>query len=158
MAQVTSYRYKAIDEDSYNSLAAYAITLPATVTLHPGFQTIVISENATQEVGEFIDSEGLSFHIAPIEVDEDNFGDLIDDPVTDPDTLRVIINQLVQDKAKMAAAHRDALAEITRQKDAAKKEADLYQRCFSETNSNANRVREQVEAIAVLINAIFPKS
>ena len=35
MDQNTAYQYKAINEDSYNSLAAYAVTTRATVTLHP---------------------------------------------------------------------------------------------------------------------------
>lgn len=91
----TSYQYKAINEESYNSLAAYATTIPATVTLHPGLLTIVISENAAKEVGEFIDENGLDFHINQIEVDEDNLRDVIDSATTDADTLRKIIYRVL---------------------------------------------------------------
>ena len=59
MELTTPYQYKAMTEESYNSLAAYASTIPATVTLHPGFLTIVISEDAAKEVCEFIEDNDL---------------------------------------------------------------------------------------------------
>lgn len=157
MDQNTAYQYKAINEDSYNSLAAYAVTTSATVTLHPGLLTIVISSNATNEVDEFIDSEGLDFHINPIEVHDENLRDVIDSETTDANTLRKIIYQLLEEKRAMAETHKSVLDDITKQRDSAKENRDLYQKWYHETAGKADRVKSQVKAIAVLVNSIFPE-
>lgn len=153
----TPYQYKALNEDSYNSLAAYASTIPATVTLHPGLLTIVISENATKEVGKFIDDNGLDFHINQIEVDDDNLRDVIDSETTDADTLRKIIYRMIGEKQSMIEAHESVLESITKQCDSAKNDRDMYRKWYYETKQGADRVKSQVKAIAVLINSIFPE-
>jgi len=153
----TPYQYKALNEDSYNSLAAYASTIPATVTLHPGLLTIVISENATKEVGKFIDDNGLDFHINQIEVDDDNLRDVIDSETTDADTLRKIIYRMIGEKQSMIEAHESVLESITKQCDSAKKDRDMYQKWYHETTEKTDRVKSQIQAIAVLVNSIFPE-
>lgn len=157
MELTTSYQYKAINEASYNSLAAYASTIPATVTLHPGLLTIVISENATKEVGKFIDYNGLDFHINQIEVDDDNLRDVIDSETTDADTLRKIIYRMMGEKQSMIEAHESVLESITKQCDSAKKDRDMYQKWYYETTEKTDRVKSQIQAIAVLVNSIFPE-
>ena len=157
MELTTSNQYKALNEASYNSLAAYASTIPATVTLHPGLLTIVISENASKEVGEFIDDNGLDFHINPIEVDDDNLRAVIDSETTDADTLRKIIYRMMGEKQSMIEAHESVLESITKQCDSAKKDRDMYQKWYYETKQGADRVKSQVKAIAVLVNSIFPE-
>lgn len=157
MELTTSYQYKAINEASYNSLAAYASTIPATVTLHPGLLTIVISENATKEVGKFIDDNGLDFHINQIEVDDDNLRDVIDSETTDADTLRKIIYRMMGEKQSMIEAHESVLDSITKQCDSAKKDRDMYQKWYYETTEKTDRVKSQIQAIAVLVNSIFPE-
>lgn len=157
MELTTSYQYKAINEASYNSLAAYASTIPATVTLHPGFLTIVISEDAAKEVGEFIDDNGLDFRISLIEVDDDNLRDVIDSETTDANTLRKIIYQLLEEKRAMTETHKSVLDDITKQCDLAKENRDMYQKWYYETKQGADRVKSQVKAIAALVNSIFPE-
>lgn len=141
MDQNTAYQYKAINEDSYNSLAAYAVTTHATVTLHPGLLTIVISSNATNEVGEFIDSEGLDFHINPIEVHDENLGEVIDNETTDADTLRKIIYRMMGQREAMEEQHKSILEDITKQRDSAKENRDMYQKWYYETRQGADRVK-----------------
>lgn len=157
MELTTSYRYKALNENSYDSLAAYATTIPATVTLHPGFLTIVVSEDAAMEVGKFIDDNGLDFHIDHIEVDDDNLRDVIDCETTDANTLRKIIYELLEEKRALAETHKSVLDDITKQRDSAKENRDMYQKWYYETKQGADRVKSQVKAIAVLINSIFPE-
>ncbi len=157
MELTTSNQYKALNEASYNSLAAYASTIPATVTLHPGLLTIVISEDATKEIGQFIDDNGLDFHINPIEVHDENLGDVIDNATTDANTLRKIIYQLLEEKRAMAETHKSVLDDITKQCDSAKENRDMYQKWYYETKQGADRVKSQVKAIAVLVNSIFPE-
>ena len=157
MELTTSNQYKALNEASYNSLAAYASTIPATVTLHPGLLKSVISEDATKESGQFIDDNGLDFHINPIEVHDENLGDVIDNATTDANTLRKIIYQLLEEKRAMAETHKSVLDDITKQCDSAKENRDMYQKWYYETKQGADRVKSQVKAIAVLVNSIFPE-
>lgn len=153
----TAYQYKALDKESYNCLADYATTIPATVTLHPDINTIVISENASEKVGEFIDNEGLSFHIHPIEVDDENLNDVIENETTDADTLRKIIYRMMGEKEAMMESHKTILADITAQRDKALKRGDTYSQMWKETSAHNSRVKSQVQAIAALVSAIFEK-
>lgn len=158
MELTTSYQYKAINEASYNSLAAYASTIPATVTLHPGLLTIVISENATKEVGKFIDDNGLDFHINQIEVDDDNLRDVIDSETTDADTLREVIRMIMaRPAADDTADLRAEIKTLTGRKDFLEKDRDMYQKWYREGEAKAGRVRKQVEAISTLLSSIYPQ-
>jgi len=157
----TSYRYKAINTTSYNSLAAYIATVPptaaVTATLHPALSTIVVSGNFVADVNRFIDEENLEFHINPIAVHAENLGEVIDNETTDAATLRKIIYQLLEEKRAMAETHKSVLDDITKQCDSAKENRDMYQKWYYETKQGADRVKSQVKAIAVLVNSIFPE-
>lgn len=151
------YQYKALNERSYKILAAYATTIPATVTLHPGLLTIVVSENAAKEVGQFIDDNGLDFHINQVDIDVDNLRDVIDSETTDADTLRTILYRVMEDKRVMAEVHKSALDDITKECDSAKAARDLYQKWYMETQDYNDAIKRRVQAIAVLVNSIFPE-
>lgn len=157
MELLTSYQYTAFNEGSYCSLAAYAVTLPATITLCPEHLTIVASDNATKELGEFIDDNCLDFHIGQIEVNDENLHKVIDSITTDADTLRKIIYQMTEEKKIMVESHKNIIADITKQRDSIKEKRDMYQRWYAETSDKADKVKNQVKAIAVLINSIFPE-
>lgn len=157
----TSYQYKASNEDSYNSLAAYVATAPTiaavTATLHPGLLTIVVSGNYASIVDQFIKNEDLDFQSNPIEVHDENLGDVIDNETTDADTLRKIIYRMMGQKSAMVEHYESAIAEITKDRDTVKKDRDLYIRWYTECNERADRIKGQVQAIALLLNEIYPK-
>lgn len=157
MGQNTSYQYKANNDNSYDELAAYAINLAGNVSLFPAQKTIVIDGRFSDDVGKLIDREGLDFHITPIEIDDENIDELIDSETTDADTLRNIIYRMKGQKSAMAEHHKTVVAEIAKERDSAKSDRDMYMRWYSESNDRENRVKRQVQAIAVLINEIFPE-
>lgn len=157
MEQNTAYQYKALNEDSFNRLAAFVVNTTATVTLHRNLNTIVIAGDTANEVGQYIDSEGLDFNINPIEVHDENFGEVVDNPTTDAGTLRKIIYRLLQEKSDMSSAHKSAIEELSQTAEKTKKDKALYQKLYYDCSKDANRVKEQVQAIAVLFNNIFPK-
>lgn len=152
-----TYQYQALNEDSYNSLAAYATTIPATVSLHPDLLTIVISENAAMEVGQFIDDNGLSFHISQIEVCDDNLRDVINCKTTDADTLRRIANALINRMEEMGEHHNDILAETIKERDRAREAGEMQYKWHKETAEKLDRVKSQIKAIETLIHSIFPE-
>ncbi len=86
----TTYKYKANNEESYNTLAEYALTLPVAVSLFPAQLTIAIPEDAAGEVGKHIDENALDFIITPRNIETDDPDDLIEDPTSDTFILREI--------------------------------------------------------------------
>lgn len=164
----TSYRYKAINTTSYNSLAAYIATVPptasVTATLHPGLSTIVVSGNFVADVNRFIDEENLEFHINPIAVHAENLGEVIDNEITDAATLRKIIYSMMEKKRQSDEQHEEDAKSL--HSDLLKCEADLleaqrlrdsYRDQWARCRAELTRVRKQVEAIAVMQQSIFPK-
>lgn len=152
------YQYKAANEDSYKSLAAYVSTLPATITLHPAILTIVAPEEVAKDIERFIGFNGLDIHISNAYADGDHFRDIVDNETTDASTLREIIYHLLEEKRSMSETHKGVLDEVTQKLDFAKEDRDMYRRWYSETSDKADRVKEQVKAIAVLISSIFPEA
>lgn len=164
----TSYRYKAINTTSYNSLAAYIATVPptasVTATLHPGLSTIVVSGNFVADVNRFIDEENLEFHINPIAVHAENLGEVIDNETTDAATLRKIIYSMMEKKRQSDEMHDNIVKSLS--DDLEKTEAELleaqrlrdsYREQWARCRAELTRVRKQVEAIAVMQQSIFPK-
>jgi hypothetical protein len=155
--KTNSYRYAALSEDSYNSLAAFASTIPAQVTLFPALHIIVVANDGVVEIGKFIDDNALDFQIGPIEIDADNLMATVECEATDPYTLREIISYMKSERASMKQAHEAVEADFKRQRDMAKSRCDRYSRWFNEASARNDRVKAQVEAIAALISSIYPK-
>lgn len=152
----TSYQYQAKNEGSYNSLADYAATMSATVTLIPSRQTIVIPESGAIEADEFIDSEGLDFGIFPIEI-EDNLDELIESEDVDAATLREVASRLRKELREKESAHSGIIEEITKELDETRKVCDKNAAMWHESMARSCRIREQVQAVSVLLDSIFPR-
>lgn len=153
----TPFKFTASDDTSYNSIAACAVTIDATVTLHPDLLTVVVSSEGVGEMGQFIEDSALDIKVSQIEVNDDNLTDVIESRTTDAGTLRKIIYQLLEEKRAMAETHKSVLDDITKQCDSSKENRDMYQKWYYETKQGADRVKSQVRAIAMLVNSIFPE-
>lgn len=164
MEESISYQYEANNKESYDVLAAYATNLSVNVSLFPMKRTIVIDGNVAEIVGEFIDCQGLDFHIAPIELHAECIGDLINNETTDAATLRRIIYQFLEQQKmqseqqkEQCEKHINVIEEITRDRDKARESSETYLRWYHDVDGRLNRVKVQVQALAVMIDSIFPK-
>ncbi|ROT10389.1 hypothetical protein ED388_04500 [Muribaculaceae bacterium Isolate-007 (NCI)] len=157
MEQSTPYRYEAKNDGSYNELAAYAALLMGNVSLFPELRVIVIDGRFANDVGKFIDNEGLDFYIAPIEVDDDNLLNLINTAAVDVETLRKIAYRLIEQTNSMAEKHNNIIAEITAADENVKKDRDYYRELYLKYANKSNRIKEQIRAIGTLVDSIFPK-
>lgn len=157
MEQSTPYRYEAKNDGSYNELAAYAALLMGNVSLFPELRVIVIDGRFANDVGKFIDNEGLDFYIAPIEVDDDNLLNLINTAAVDVETLRKIAYRLIEQTNSMAENHNNIIAEITAADENVKKDRDYYRELYLKYANKSNRIKEQIRAIGTLVDSIFPK-
>lgn len=158
MEQTTPYyRYEAKNDGSYTELAAYAVLLTGNVSLFPQLRTIVIDGRFANDVGKFIDKEGLDVFISPIEIDDDNLLNLINTEAIDTETLRKIAYRLIEQTNSMAEKHNNIIAEITAADDAVKKDRDFYRELYLKYANKSDRIKEQIRAIGTLVDSIFPK-
>lgn len=158
MEQTTPYyRYEAKNDGSYTELAAYAVLLTGNVSLFPQLRTIVIDGRFANDVGKFIDKEGLDVFISPIEIDDDNLLNLINTEAIDTETLRKIAYRLIEQTNSMAEKHNTIIAEITAADESVKKDRDFYRELYLKYANKNDRIKEQIRAIGTLVDSIFPK-
>lgn len=146
MEQTSSVHYKALDTTSYNSLAAYVVTLGVTVTLFPEHKAIVIDKAEADVLGKFIDAKGLKFDIKPLAIHNENFAEVIDNPTTDAETMRLIASRLLGRTKAMTDKLKDA-----------ESSKEQYCRFWDSARKENNRIKAQIENIAQLMLSIFPK-
>ena len=155
----TSYKYIAYDVESYEALASKAITTGADVALYPSQKTIIVTptkeaEDVIQFIGEYIDNSALNFRIYPMEIKE--YSDLFSDTVLDGATAKKMANVLRQecdidifDLQKKLKEAKTSLETIT-------KDRDNYQKWYHSSIVRESKIKEQLKAIGVLLNAINP--
>lgn len=146
MEQTTSVHYKALDKASYNSLASYVVALNVTVTLFPEETSIVMDKSISETVRKFIDAKGLKFDIKPLAIHDENLGEVIDNPTTDAETMRLIAYRLLGRQKAMT----DKLSDVASSK-------EQYCRFWDRARKENNRIKSQIENIAQLMLSIFPE-
>lgn len=150
MNQTTTYRYEAKNDKSYYALAAYVIDLNTNVSLFPGHRVIILDDHVAESVDKFINKNGLDVYISPINLDDENIGELINTETVDSGTLHKIAHLLLGRMDSLTSLHKQTMAE-------AKRDIDMYRKLYQKQLGNFNRVRDQIQAITVLLNAIFPE-
>lgn len=133
---LTAYSYKANNGDSYSALAEFVTTIMAQkITLIPSELTIIVEptkDNSIALVASFVDENALDFHIAPVEAAPENLTNIISE----------ITEKLNDAESSKAAIQNDA---------------DRYRKYWLDGSAEINRIKEQVNAIGVLLTSIFPK-
>ena len=158
--------YKALNADSFNNLGAYLLASGnGSYTFHPAELAITLTASMADinAAGCFIDNEGLDFHIEVVPTVTSVDMDAVYNPFASAHTLRGIIKKLLREQELTAEAHNNVIADycntcndlkasIEDEKNQTKKYSDYW---LEETRKN-DRVKQQVQAISVLINSIFP--
>lgn len=146
-----SIQYIANDKGSYTSLANFAVTLGTDVTLFPDYNTIVLSEASANDAGAYIDKEGLNFHIEPIDADDADPELLVGFRTADAATLRCLAERLIGQKAAVD----EELAQVRESLTKACNDVETYSKWYREELATNDRVKAQIQAIAVLYQSIF---
>lgn len=146
-----SIQYIANDKGSYTSLANFAVTLGTDVTLFPDYNTIVLSEASANDAGAYIDKEGLNFHIEPIDADDADPEMLVSFRTADAATLRGLAERLIGQKAAVD----EELAQVRESLTEARNDVETYSKWYREELATNDRVKAQIQAIAVLYQSIF---
>lgn len=146
-----SIQYIANDKGSYTSLANFAVTLGTDVTLFPDYNTIVLSEASANDAGAYIDKEGLNFHIEPIDADDADPEMLVSFRTADAATLRGLAERLIGQKAAVD----EELAQVRESLTKARNDVEMYSKWYREELATNDRVKAQIQAIAVLYQSIF---
>lgn len=148
---INSIQYIANDKGSYTSLANFAVTLGTDVTLFPDYNTIVLSEASANDAGAYIDKEGLNFHIEPIDADDADPEMLVSFRTADAATLRRLAERLIDQKAAVD----EELANVRESLTKARNDVETYSKWYREELATNDRVKAQIQAIAVLYQSIF---
>lgn len=136
--QLTAYSYKANNQESYHALVEYATKMVAAqkLTLIPFELTIIVEPKDTSAtiatIGKFIDDNALDFHIEPV------------DDTDDRDNIIAEITEKLTTAERSMTIHQE--------------EATRYKKYWLDGATENSRIKEQVNAIAVLMAGIFPKS
>lgn len=146
-----SIQYIANDKGSYTSLANFSVTLGTDVTLFPDYNTIVLSEASANDAGAYIDKEGLNFHIEPIDADDADPEMLVSFRTADAATLRGLAERLIGQKAAVD----EELANVRESLTLARNDVETYSKWYREELATNDRVKAQIQAIAVLYQSIF---
>lgn len=162
MANLTPYCYKALNADSYNALAAQVVTSTINASFFPKLLTIVVipqedEEDAFREIGKFIDTEGLDFHINPIILHDECRGEIIDNEVTPSCILRGLIHTLLNEKAhdtEVATSLQRRLDVCEDNLNSVRKDKENYYKWWQEEVSKRTRLEESVKAFRTLLNAV----
>lgn len=161
MANVTPYSYKANTSESYDSLAAYVVNTSLNASFFPKALTIVVipdeEENDFKEVGRFIDTEGLNFHITPIIPDEANQKDLIESEVTPSCILQAFIYKMLAEnaqKAEVVNSLQTRLEVCESNLAKAQKDRDNYYKWWQEEESKRTRLVDTIKALRTLLNSV----
>lgn len=146
-----SIQYIANDKGSYTSLANFAVALGTDVTLFPDYNTIVLTEASANDAGAYIDKEGLNFHIEPIDADDADPEMLVSFRTADAATLRRLAERLIGQKAAVD----EELAQVRESLTKARNDVEMYSKWYRDELATNDRVKSQIQAIAVLYQSIF---
>lgn len=129
MANSITYLYEANDGNSFTKLSEYAIKSGAIVTINPDKRTIL----ATTDRNDGSDDDPILFLGTTIDNEAMSFH------ITHVDNEGDILKQI---------------ADLAKENKALKADRDRYAKWHSESYAREDRIKKQVAAIAVLVDAI----
>lgn len=161
MANVTPYCYKAKNVASYDVLASMLLNTTLNASFFPKALTIVVipdeDKNDFKEVGRFIDTEGLDFHIDPIVHSEENRDELIESEFTPSCILQAFIYKMLAEnaqKAEMADSLQTRLEVCESNLFEVRKDKEHYYHWWQEESSKRLRLEETIKALRTLLNMV----
>lgn len=159
--------YNAINEESFYALGSHilATKVEGTYTFHPGENAITLAAPITvvNDIGRFIDAEGLDFHIDVVPDVTSVDLDAIYNPLSASHTLKGIIEVMLSEQRLATEKHNNVIADycntcndLKAAIEAEKKNTEKFQKYWIDETQESSRVKQQVEAITVLMKAIYP--
>lgn len=130
MEKKISYRYEAMDDKSFTSLATSIIECGAVLTINPADKSIIAQIDEAQygsdndpirAIGTIIDDNALNFHITPVEI--------VDFTEQQVETLKKDLEQVKKDK-------------------------DYYLNGYFKQLDKVTGIKKQIESIGVLLDLI----
>lgn len=130
MEKKISYRYEAMDDNSFTSLATSIIECGAVLTINPADKSIIAQIDEAQygsdndpirAIGTIIDDNALNFHITPVEI--------VDFTEQQVETLKKDLEQVKKDK-------------------------DYYLNGYFKQIDKVTGIKKQIESIGVLLDLI----
>ena len=136
MANKISYRYEALNEESFNSLVSKIITCGAILKINPNDKSVIAEIDAEQfgskndpirEIGSVIDDNALDFHITHLE------------SVDFTEQIESLKNELDLTRKDLAKEKRDS---------------EFYSKSFNAELERMTGIKKQIESIGLLLELI----
>lgn len=166
-----SYRYQVKSQADYEKLAAWlmeneiSFTSQFALNHETGAKMFFITADFTpytfdmrQALGNFLDNE--IEHLMNTDYMSDIYdtaNDAFNDPYADAGSLRTMLGSTLDYLTDEKNLHDSNLEDVRKQLEDVKKSRDYYQDSYYKEISKGGRVKEQVRAIALLMDSIFPK-
>ncbi|MCM1075764.1 MAG: hypothetical protein NC411_00190 [Bacteroides sp.] len=164
------YRYQVKSQADYEKVAAWLMEngISFTSQFSPldcsGKRRYYITadltncgDETTLPLGDFLDRETdlmcADFMPGFYHTPEDAY----DDPYSDPHSLRTMLGVTLGHIRRLTESHVAECEAWKKDVDAAKKSEKIYFDLYGKQLANKKRVREQIQAIALLLDSIFPK-
>ena len=161
MENQTSYCYKANTEESYNSLAAYIVTLSLNASFFPKSLTIVVTpdedENDFKEVGRFIDMKGLNLLISPIALEGYDQHELLENEITPSCILQAYIYKMMAVNAKneeVANSLQTRINACEAELSKVRQDKERYNQWWTEETDKREKLEDTLIALRTILNAI----
>lgn len=152
MKKLTTYRYEALDSESYIVLAEQMPSLNANVILLPEQSTILVTpfgDTVMSMIAATIDDKGLSFHIDPVELDDER-GLLLAHGGFMEDVVKTFDSRL-EDIGKQSVE----LEELKKRVGIAEYERDYHARQAGEAAAREAHNKKQIQALCTLLESVF---
>lgn len=175
MSNSQTYRYIAGNRDSYIDLAQALATSQANVCLFPDANTITVTEteksgSLLESIAKHIDAASLEVTVEQVKIEDCNLDREAVSETANPEILKHIIAQMAEHFKKQEADYYsmhsekcNIIREITESKQQlqsdlndANEKLNYYKQRVSDLSQTNSRVKEQIKAIATLLNSIYP--
>ena len=148
MLTTAHYQYTAKNAVSFETLAAYLLTLGADVFFSRAAMTVEVEdvEEITKQVGELIDRAGLDFAIEYVEAAEDEgirkeMENMKRDMLGTEDALAKASEELAEAKEKLKQSQKDV---------------EFYHKYWLDAATELSEFKKNVRSVATLLEAVCP--
>lgn len=108
-------------------------------------------------IGSFLDHKADLIKVTHMPSQVTSAEEAVNDSYADAETLRVAAKSLLAAIKTQSDEHAAIVARLNSELEKAKEDRSYYLNRYSDEVNHTSRVKEQVQSIAVLMDAIFPK-
>ena len=165
-----SYRYQVKSQADYEKFIGWLVDHKCNFTTQHNYvpsagdhiyHVTVSAEDENADIfgaiGDFLDNETDLVKVANMNSLYESADDAFNDPYADAGSLRTMLGSTLDYLNDEKQLHDSNLEDVRKQLEDVKRNRDYYQDNYYKEITKGGRVKEQIRAIALLMDSIFPK-